>query len=209
MALHARMKSLVEAIHQGALGEVKHLIHIGIGGSALGPKLAIDALTRDGAVVDVHVVANIDGCAMEQAIRRCDPATTLIAVASKTFTTIETMTNAPRRSTGCARMASRTLWPRCRADRGPEKAVEWGVDETRVLPLPKAWAGVTRCGPRSASRWRWPWAGTSSRSSWKARPRWTAFPRDRWRGQPAAARGLCRSALHPPARLPDARLLCL
>ncbi|MCK9544543.1 MAG: glucose-6-phosphate isomerase, partial [Novosphingobium sp.] len=42
--LHARMASLVGAIHQGALGEVRHLIHIGIGGSALGPALAIDAL---------------------------------------------------------------------------------------------------------------------------------------------------------------------
>ena len=38
-ALHLRMKLLVEAIHQGALGEVRHLIHIGIGGSALGPAL--------------------------------------------------------------------------------------------------------------------------------------------------------------------------
>ena len=51
-ALHTRMRSLVAAIHEGALGEVRHLIHIGIGGSALGPALAIDALTRDGAVVD-------------------------------------------------------------------------------------------------------------------------------------------------------------
>ncbi|HMP56336.1 MAG TPA: glucose-6-phosphate isomerase, partial [Novosphingobium sp.] len=58
---HARMHALVEAIHGGALGEVRHLIHIGIGGSALGPALAVDALARDGAMVDVHVVSNIDG----------------------------------------------------------------------------------------------------------------------------------------------------
>ena len=93
-ALHARMRALAGAIHQGALGEVKHLIHIGIGGSALGPALAIDALARDGAMIDVHVVSNIDGCALEAAFARCDPAATLIAVASKTFTTTETMTNA-------------------------------------------------------------------------------------------------------------------
>ncbi|HEY6870863.1 MAG TPA: glucose-6-phosphate isomerase, partial [Novosphingobium sp.] len=79
-ALQARMHMLVEAIHGGALGEVRHLIHIGIGGSALGPALAIDALTRDGAEVAVHVVSNIDGCALEQAFAACDPATTLIAV---------------------------------------------------------------------------------------------------------------------------------
>ncbi|WP_088310574.1 glucose-6-phosphate isomerase [Novosphingobium sp. B 225] len=141
-ALHLRMKSLVEAIHEGALGEVKHLIHIGIGGSALGPALAIDALTRDGAKVDVHVVANIDGCALEAAMRACDPATTLIAVASKTFTTTETMTNAASaldwlKAGGVAdpygRVVALTAYP--------EKAVEWGVDETRVLPFPESVGG--------------------------------------------------------------------
>jgi glucose-6-phosphate isomerase len=61
------------------LGEVKSLIHIGIGGSALGPALAIDALAREDAKVAVHVVSNIDGCALEAAMKQCDPATTLIA----------------------------------------------------------------------------------------------------------------------------------
>ncbi|WP_128892380.1 glucose-6-phosphate isomerase [Erythrobacter sp. HKB08] len=141
-ALHLRMKMLVEAIHEGALGEVNHLIHIGIGGSALGPAMAVDALTRDLELVDVHVVSNIDGLALEQAFAACDPATTLVAVASKTFTTIETMTNA----------ASALKWL---ADNGvtdpsgrvvaltanPEAAVEWGVDETRILPFPESVGG--------------------------------------------------------------------
>ncbi|MEQ1542955.1 MAG: glucose-6-phosphate isomerase [Novosphingobium sp.] len=141
-ALHLRMKSLVDAIHAGVLGEVKHLIHIGIGGSALGPALAIDALTREGARVDVHVVSNIDGCALEAAFARCDPATTLIAVASKTFTTTETMTNAASalewlREGGVAdaygRVVALTAYP--------DKAVEWGVDETRVLPFSESVGG--------------------------------------------------------------------
>ncbi|MCL6251340.1 glucose-6-phosphate isomerase [Altererythrobacter sp. KTW20L] len=141
-ALRARMALLVDAIHDGALGEVKHLIHIGIGGSALGPALAVDALAREFAKVDVHVVSNIDGVALEDAFRACDPATTLVAVASKTFTTIETMTNA----------ASALAWLE---DNGvpdplgrvialtayPEKAVEWGVDETRVLPFAESVGG--------------------------------------------------------------------
>ena len=93
-ALRERMKLLVGAIHDGAMGEVRHLIHVGIGGSALGPALAVDALGRDDPKVDVHVVSNVDGVALEEAFSRCDPATTLVAVASKTFTTIETMTNA-------------------------------------------------------------------------------------------------------------------
>ncbi|TMM50270.1 glucose-6-phosphate isomerase [Qipengyuania marisflavi] len=141
-ALIDRMGMLVEAIHQGALGEVNHLIHIGIGGSALGPALGVDALSREFKYCDVHVVSNIDGVALEAAFDKCDPATTLIAVASKTFTTIETMTNA----------ASALKWL---ADSGvddpsgrvialtaaPDKAVEWGVDETRVLPFPESVGG--------------------------------------------------------------------
>ena len=141
-ALHARMGMLVEAIHAGALGDIKHLIHIGIGGSALGPALAVDALTRDLALVDVHVVSNIDGVALEAAFAACDPQTTMVAVASKTFTTIETMTNA----------ASALKWlgeggvddPVGRVvalTASPEKAVEWGVDETRVLPFNESVGG--------------------------------------------------------------------
>ncbi|MDP9056905.1 MAG: glucose-6-phosphate isomerase [Pseudomonadota bacterium] len=135
-ALHARMAALVGAIHGGVLGEVKHLIHIGIGGSALGPALAIDALTRDGAIVDVHVVSNIDGCALEAACAACDPATTLIAVASKTFTTIETLTNATSALAWLGENGVGDPFGRVIAlTAAPEKAVAWGVDETRVLPF--------------------------------------------------------------------------
>jgi len=135
-ALHARMRALVEAIHGGVLGEVKHLIHIGIGGSALGPALAVDALTRDGKLVDVHVVSNIDGCALEAACDACDPATTLIAVASKTFTTIETLTNATSALAWLGENGVGDPFGRVIAlTAAPEKAVEWGVDETRVLPF--------------------------------------------------------------------------
>lgn len=141
-ALHLRMKMLVEAIHQGALGEVNHLIHIGIGGSALGPAMAVDALTRDLELVDVHVVSNIDGLALEQAFAACDPATTMIAVASKTFTTIETMTNADSAlkwlaDSGVSDPSGRVV----ALTANPEAAVHWGVDETRILPFPESVGG--------------------------------------------------------------------
>ena len=140
--LHARMRALVEAIHGGALGEVKHLIHIGIGGSALGPALAIDALTRDGAMCDVHVVSNIDGCALEAAFAKCDPQTTMIAIASKTFTTIETMTNAASALAWLGENGVADAYGRVVAlTAAPDKAVEWGVDETRVLPFSESVGG--------------------------------------------------------------------
>jgi glucose-6-phosphate isomerase len=141
-ALRERMRLLVGAIHEGALGEVRHLIHIGIGGSALGPALAVDALSRDLALVDVHVVSNVDGVALEDAFAACDPATTLVAVASKTFTTIETMTNAASvldwlGANGVADPSGRVI----ALTAYPEKAVDWGVDETRILPFAESVGG--------------------------------------------------------------------
>ncbi|WP_375289325.1 glucose-6-phosphate isomerase [Qipengyuania sp.] len=141
-ALHQRMRMLVEAIHSGTFGEINHLIHIGIGGSALGPALAVRALAYDFAETDVHVVSNIDGVALETACAACDPATTMIAVASKTFTTIETMTNAQSalawlRDNGVSDPHGRVV----ALTASPEKAVEWGVDETRILPFPESVGG--------------------------------------------------------------------
>ena len=141
-ALIDRMGMLVDAIHQGALGEVKHLIHIGIGGSTLGPALGVDALAREFARCDVHVVSNIDGQALEAAFASCDPEKTLIAVASKTFTTIETMTNANSavawlQDSGIADPGGRVV----ALTANPQAAVDWGVDETRILPFQESVGG--------------------------------------------------------------------
>ena len=139
---HARMHMLVEAIHGGALGDVRHLIHIGIGGSALGPALALGVLAGDNPLVDVHVVSNIDGLALEAAFEACDPQTTMIAVASKTFTTIETLTNALSALDWLRRNGVGDPYGRIVAlTAAPAKALEWGVDETRILPFREAVGG--------------------------------------------------------------------
>jgi len=133
---HARMHALVEAIHGGALGEVRHLVHIGIGGSALGPELALDALARDGAMIDVHIVSNIDGLALEEAFGACDPEKTLVAIASKSFTTIETMTNAASTLAWLEQNGVPDPYGRVVAlTASPDRAIAWGVDETRILPF--------------------------------------------------------------------------
>ena len=140
--LQERMRGLIEAIEAGALGDIKHVLHIGIGGSALGPKLLFDALGRDNPRYDVKVVSNVDGAALAEAISGFDPKKTIVAVASKTFTTTETLLNA----------ASTMEWMR---DGGvadpyaqfvaltayPDKAIEWGIDESRVLPFNEAVGG--------------------------------------------------------------------
>ncbi|EPQ31615.1 uncharacterized protein PFL1_00948 [Pseudozyma flocculosa PF-1] len=74
---------------------IKSIVNIGIGGSDLGPVMVTEALKpyakRD---LDAHFVSNIDGTHMAETLRVCDPETTLFIVASKTFTTQETITNA-------------------------------------------------------------------------------------------------------------------
>lgn len=70
------------------------VINIGIGGSDLGPLMATNALAHWHDGPRVHFVSNVDGSHLEDTIKSLDPASTLVIIASKTFTTIETMTNA-------------------------------------------------------------------------------------------------------------------
>jgi len=134
--LHERMRSLIDAIEGGALGDIRHVLHIGIGGSALGPHLLIDALGREDARYDVAIVSNVDGVALEDAIKDFDPAATLLVVASKTFTTKETMLNAESALQWMTEHGVEDPYGKVIAlTAAPDKAMEWGVDETRILPF--------------------------------------------------------------------------
>jgi glucose-6-phosphate isomerase len=140
--LHERMRGLVEAIEAGAFGEIHHLLHIGIGGSALGPDLLIDALARESDRFDVAVVSNVDGAALAEVFASFDPEHTLIAMASKTFTTSETLLNAASALEWMSEAGVEDPMGRVIAlTAAPEKAIEWGVDETRILPFNEAVGG--------------------------------------------------------------------
>ena len=74
---------------------VKHIVNIGIGGSDLGPVMVTEALKHyQKPHITVHFVSNVDGTHMTETLKKCDPESTLFMIASKTFTTQETMTNA-------------------------------------------------------------------------------------------------------------------
>jgi len=74
---------------------ITDIVNIGIGGSDLGPVMVCDALKPYASPdLNVHFVSNIDGAHLMRALEKCKPETTLFIVASKTFTTQETMTNA-------------------------------------------------------------------------------------------------------------------
>ena len=126
----------------GANGNpITDVINIGIGGSDLGPRLVCAALDH-GQLANserpaVHFVANVDPVELDQVLATCQPSSTLIVVASKTFSTVETLEN--------ARAARQWLLREILdADLGKhligitaniEKAVEFGIDAENLLPL--------------------------------------------------------------------------
>ena len=99
-AVLRQMRSLVEKVHtQQWLGysgkPIKDIVNIGIGGSDLGPVMVAEALRPYWqGEMQVHFVSNIDATHLTEVLKRVSPETTLFTIASKTFTTEETLTNA-------------------------------------------------------------------------------------------------------------------
>jgi len=136
----ARMKALADAIRSGTLrgatGErFTTLVHIGIGGSDLGPRLVWEALRPLDGPIELRFAANVDGYEIETALSGLDPAATLVMVVSKTFTTLETLANAE---------AARAWLQASLGEAGakghfaavsaaPDKAVAFGMAEDKVF----------------------------------------------------------------------------
>lgn len=140
--LKSRMKALVQAIDAGALGEIEHIIHLGIGGSALGPELLLEALKIGDEKYETAVISNIDGCALEPVLERFDAHKTLLVIASKSFTTAETFLNARSVTDWMTEQGVTDPFGKIVALTAmPDKAVEWGVDESRVLPFSETVGG--------------------------------------------------------------------
>jgi len=95
-----KMRSFSEEVRSGQwkgfTGKaITSVINIGIGGSDLGPAMVCQALRAYGSkTITPYFVSNVDGADLSQALEKCNPETTLFIIASKTFTTQETMTNA-------------------------------------------------------------------------------------------------------------------
>ncbi|MBW4982197.1 glucose-6-phosphate isomerase [Mameliella sp. CS4] len=132
-----RMEALAREIRGSGITDV---VNIGIGGSDLGPVMATLALAPYHDGPRTHFVSNVDGADIADKLALCDPETTLFIVASKTFTTIETMTN--------ARTAKAWLADRGVSDEGrfialssnQEKAAEFGIPAERVFGF-EDWVG--------------------------------------------------------------------
>ncbi|WP_233829931.1 glucose-6-phosphate isomerase [Paraburkholderia sp. ZP32-5] len=99
-AERAKMASFAEQVRSGAWTgytgkRIRHVVNIGIGGSDLGPKMVVHALHHLAAAeISTHFVSNVDGADLYNVMQQIDPEETLAIIVSKTFTTLETMTNA-------------------------------------------------------------------------------------------------------------------
>lgn len=98
-AVQKQMKEFSEKLlsgkWKGYTGKtIKHIVNIGIGGSDLGPVMVTEALKPYWKNITPHFVSNVDGTHITETLKKLDPKTTLFMIASKTFTTQETMTNA-------------------------------------------------------------------------------------------------------------------
>ena len=125
---------------QGAGGAITDVVNIGIGGSHLGPEMGTLALAPYHDGPRCHFVSNVDGADIADTLKGLDPETTLVIVASKTFTTIETMTNA---RTAQDWMAASVAMPGnqfAALSSAEDKTVAFGIAPERVFGF-EDWVG--------------------------------------------------------------------
>lgn len=143
-ATRARMEAFADDIRAGRIagqgGAYTNVVNIGIGGSDLGPAMATLALAPYHDGPRCHFVSNVDGAHIADTLKGLDPARTLVIVASKTFTTIETMTNA---ATARDWMAESVTDPGAQfvaLSSATDKAAAFGISADRVFGF-EDWVG--------------------------------------------------------------------
>ncbi len=143
-AERAKMARFADAVRSGAWTgytgkRIRHVVNIGIGGSDLGPKMVVHALHHV-ATPDIatHFVSNVDGADLARVLERIDPEATLAIIVSKTFTTLETMTNARSLrdwfvANGCPEGALAKHFVGVSAN--PAEVVKFGIAEANVFEM--------------------------------------------------------------------------
>ena len=142
-----RMRVFSEAVRtgqwKGATGKpFRHVLAMGIGGSALGPQLVLEALRAEADGPQVRFVVNVDPAEFDDAVKGLDPEATLVVVASKTFTTQETMANAAAARDWIVGKLGDAAIPKhlIAATANYEEAGRWGLPECNVFPFAE-WVG--------------------------------------------------------------------
>jgi len=143
-AERAKMARFADAVRSGAWTgysgkRIRHIVNIGIGGSDLGPKMVVHALQHLATPeLKTHFVSNVDGADLYRVISQIDPEETLAIIVSKTFTTLETMTNARSLrdwfvQNGCPEAALAKHFVGVSAN--PAEVVKFGIDADNVFEM--------------------------------------------------------------------------
>ena len=131
-----RVARLAHSMHQGNAG-IDDVLHVGIGGSDLGPRLVAEALDEGDSCVRVHWLSTMDGRRFRRLLASLDPKRTGLVIASKSFSTEETMTQARAlRDWMGAGFEARSWASTANVDR----AVAFGLNPDHILPFP-IWTG--------------------------------------------------------------------
>ena len=145
-ATRARMQTFVEGVRSGRMAGAggrpfRAVLHIGIGGSDLGPRLMWEALRPLTAPVELRFAANVDGAEIAAALHGLDPRETLVVVVSKTFTTLETLANAEAARAWLEGAVGPDLGAHLAAvSAAPDRAAAFGVPADRVFAF-RDWVG--------------------------------------------------------------------
>ncbi len=149
MALRARMKKIVDDIHSGKWSgfsgkKITDVVHIGIGGSNLGPQMVVRALTYyHQEKTKIHFIANIDPSELSLLFKQVNPETTLFIIVSKSFTTLETQENAKAAKAWLLANGAteKTVHQNMIAvTAAPEEAAKFGIPKNHTLEFPM-WVG--------------------------------------------------------------------
>jgi glucose-6-phosphate isomerase len=143
-----RMQEIAGALHAGRLpseqdaGRIRHVLHVGIGGSLLGPRLLCEAYPPAGKCPEIHFLSSVDALSRERLLARIDPEETAVILVSKSFTTSEVLLHANRirdwqRSALGPQAADRRLFA---VTASAERAEAFGVPEDQVLQMGE-WTG--------------------------------------------------------------------
>ncbi|PHP29194.1 glucose-6-phosphate isomerase [Limimaricola cinnabarinus] len=139
-----RMEDFARKVRSGAFtgqgGAITDVVNIGIGGSDLGPAMAATALAPYHDGPRCHFVSNVDPADIADVLASCDPETTLVIVASKTFTTIETMTNARTAKAWMGQAVSDTGAQFAALSTAADKTADFGIAPERVFGF-EDWVG--------------------------------------------------------------------
>ncbi len=125
---------------KGQGGKITDVVNIGIGGSDLGPAMAYLALAPFADGPRCHFVSNVDGAHIHDVLRGLNPETTLVIVASKTFTTIETMTNADTAKRWMGAKVTNPAAQFAAVSTAGDKTAAYGIDPARVFGF-EDWVG--------------------------------------------------------------------